>query len=367
MNCQLQYIKVLFINSFLLITSASLSISSQVSDSICSRSDVLFCTGFEESNWRGQWDDYDGNPAGSNDLMSDPGPFNISGNHVMRLRSPAGARGGADLVKVLTASYNRLYLRWYQKWETGYNFSAGCHNGGLHAGDRNFLGASDNRPTGSDWFSAWLEPCGENRMHFYAYYRGMYMDCVNPTGSCWGDHIPCMLSSNYCSNPKDNAPPLPLPPAPIANKWYCFEIMADAGTPTTDTSAIHPDGILNFWVDGVEYGPFEKLWLRTSANIKLGIVWLSLFNHDGTHSAEGIMVDDVVVSTQPIGVRGAAGIQKNAKYNRQQFLINAKEDTKNISLYSIAGKQVDSRTIKGIKIGKRLIGNRMLMGYIRHK
>jgi len=66
----------------------------------------VFQSGFEEGS-KAIWDDYDGNPDETNLLMADPGPFNKAGNHVMRLRAPAG-RGGADLVKVLPSAHDRL-------------------------------------------------------------------------------------------------------------------------------------------------------------------------------------------------------------------------------------------------------------------
>jgi hypothetical protein len=73
-------------------------------------------------------------------------------------------------------------------------------------------------------------------------------------------------------------------------------------------------------VDGVEYGPFENLWLTTSAAVKPSLVYLSLFNHDSTHSAEGIMVDDVVVATAAVGPRRATGVQRQASgHGLQEF------------------------------------------------
>jgi hypothetical protein len=180
----------------------------------------------------------------------------------------------------------------------------------------------------------------------------MYMDCANPAGACWGDHLPCMLSGNYCTNSKDNAPPRPLPPAVVAGRWYCFEIMADAGTPTTDTGAVPPRGVLDFWVDGVEYGPFENLWLATSASVKPTIIYLSLFNHDTTHSVEGIMVDDVVAATSPIGPRRATGVQRQASPRiLQEFAVSQRRDGRiafraghrphscELFVYDISGKQ----------------------------
>jgi hypothetical protein len=39
--------------------------------------------------------------------------------------------------------------------------------------------------------------------------------------------------------------------------------------------------------------------------LKIGLLWLSLFHH-GDHSVEGVMLDDVVVSTSRIGCHGSA-------------------------------------------------------------
>ncbi len=261
--------------------------------------DWIFCSSFEEGN-KEIWDDYDGNPDTTNLLMEDTGPHGLVGNHVMRLRVPVG-RGGADLVKLLPSQHDKLYARWYIKWEQGYDFDAANHGGGLHAGDRNLLGHSDDRPDGADWFTAWVEPVpGERLLNIYSYYRGMYMDCADPQGSCWGDHFPCMADEGqtYCTTPEHREtathPPLQ------GGQWYCVELMVDGGTPAT--SATGAGGQLNFWVDGFALGPWTDLWLRTTADLKLNILWLNLFHH-GEHSVEGVMYDDVVVSTSRIGCR----------------------------------------------------------------
>jgi hypothetical protein len=60
------------------------------------------------------------------------------------------------------------------------------------------------------------------------------------------------------------------------------------------------DGELDFWVDGLEIGPWTDLWLRTSANVQPSLLWLNLFHH-GEHSVAGVMVDRVVVSTTRVG------------------------------------------------------------------
>jgi hypothetical protein len=257
----------------------------------------VFCSGFEEGS-KDIWDDYDGNPDETNLLMEDPGPFGNPGNHVMRLRVPPG-RGGADLVKVLPGTYDRAYARWYVLWEPGYDFNAPNHGGGLHAGSRDLLGRSDYRPEGDDWFGAWIEPMTDlHVLNAYSYYRGMYMDCADPYGSCWGDHFPCMIDEGevYCEKPQHRE--TVMPPVLEAGRWYCIEMMMDGGTPVTEETGA--DGRLDFWVDGLEIGPWTDLWLRTTPNLMIGILWLSLFHHE-EHSVEGQMLDNVVVSTERIG------------------------------------------------------------------
>lgn len=257
----------------------------------------VFCSGFEEGN-KDIWDDYDGNPDETNLLLADPGPRSLSGNHVMQFRVPPG-RNGVDLVKVLPSKHDRLYARWYIKYEAGFDFSAPNHGGGLFAGDRNFLGQSDNRPDGDDFFTGWVEHVMDPpRYNIYSYYRGMYMDCADPQGSCWGDHFPCMVDEGqtYCTNPSHRE--TVTPPTLVEDRWYCVEMLMDGGTPSSTGS--EADGELDFWVDSVQIGPWNDLWFRTTPDLKLSILWLSLFHHED-HSVAGVMYDNVIVSTERIG------------------------------------------------------------------
>ena len=260
----------------------------------------IFCSGFEEGNLD-IWDDYDGNPPSTNALIAHAGPFALAGNHVMRLRVPPGT-GGADLVKVLPSTHDRLYARWYILWEPGYDFSAPNHGSGLHAGSRDLLARSGYRPTGADRFNAYVDvSTWDHRPIIYSYYRGMYQDCANPEGACWGDHFPCTMDEgqNYCTNPAHRE--TTQLPVLQTDRWYCVEILMDGGTPTSDPGLAA--GVLNMWIDGVEYGPWTNLWMRTTPDLKITILWLSLFFH-AEHSTAGVLLDNVVVSTAPIGLAG---------------------------------------------------------------
>jgi hypothetical protein len=256
----------------------------------------IFCCDFETGDFS-QWDDYDGNPAPDNTIQDEPGPFNLQGNRVARLRVPPG-RGGADMVKVLPP-HDRLYARWYVQWEPGFDMTAPNHGSGLHAGDRNWLGHSDTRPAGDDWFSSWIEhTTTSHTLQAYSYYRGMYQDCADPNGQCWGDTFPCTVDDGqtYCTKPEHRE--TVMPPVMVDGQWYCLELTMDGGTPSVDGSVT--DGQLDFWIDGQEMGPWTDLWLRTTADLQLDVLWLSLFHH-GDHSVEGMFFDNVVVSTERVG------------------------------------------------------------------
>lgn len=257
---------------------------------------VVFAENFESQTPRG-WDDGDGNPAPDNVLVRIPSPTGKL-TQAMRLRVPAGKRGGADLVKVLPQGYDRLYARWYVQYEPGFDFKAPNHGGGLHAGARSFLGRSDFRPRGDDWFSAWIEhETTTGRSYAYVYYRGMYQDCADPEGKCWGDQFPAIGTGAFEGKPQHRT--VTEPPKLETGRWYCLEMMMDAGTPVH--SGDRADGILTFWVDGVEIGPWTDLWLRSTPELKINTLWINLFHHDGTHSEAGILVDDIVVATNRIG------------------------------------------------------------------
>ena len=308
-----------FLIPFLFLFSKTSSAQDSV---LCRNPSVIFCSGFEEGS-KSIWDDRDENPDSTNLLLLEPGPFQIPGNHVMRLHVPPG-RGGADLVKVLPSTYDKLYMRWYQQWEKGYDFTAANHGSGMYGGSRDLLGMSGNRPHGNDFFISTFEPL-EGKLNLYTYYPGMYMDCANPDGACWGDHFPCWFDEGQriCEKPehRDRL----MPPVMEAGRWYCLEMMIDAGTPRQSDSLA--DGSLNFWIDGIEYGPWNNLWFRTTPNLRLSILWFMLFHH-GNHSDAGILLDNIVVSTTKIGCGEPAGsVDDKISSKENSIIIRFNENT----------------------------------------
>ncbi len=133
----------------------------------------------------------------------------------------------------------------------------------------------------------------------YTYYRGMFMDCADPNGRCWGDLFPCIAGPRYCTRPEYL--PKVQQDGVVTGRWYCLEQLIDAGTPVTDGA--RADGQLDFWIDEVRIGPWTDLWWRTVPTLKINFLWLFLYHHDGAHTEPGLLLDNVVVSTRPISCR----------------------------------------------------------------
>jgi hypothetical protein len=88
-------------------------------------------------------------------------------------------------------------------------------------------------------------------------------------------------------------------PKLVAGQWYCYEQMVDMGN--VSSNGIGATGRITQWLNGNLFGDNTNLWFRTTTNLKIQNLWLSLFHHDGTHSIAGELFDNVIVSTQPIG------------------------------------------------------------------
>jgi len=55
------------------------------------------------------------------------------------------------------------------------------------------------------------------------------------------------------------------------------------------------------YIDGLEIGPWDDLWLRSTPTLQVSLLSIGLFHHDAEHAPVGIRVDNVVISTERIG------------------------------------------------------------------
>jgi hypothetical protein len=286
----------------LILICPNMVLASAIARNECSNppAGTVFCEDFESANPKSHFDDYDGNLDSENKVVMNNGPAGDSNNKVIQLRVQAGQGGVSDLLKVLPGSYDKLYARWYFMYELGFNFSARNHGSGLSAGDRNFVGQSGVRPNGTDFAGFYFQYQEDSAVpYLYSYYRGMYQDCTNPIGNCWGDSLPCVYDNGayYCTKPQDRL--TVTLPILTTGQWYCYEQMIDMGV--ASANGVDTTGRVTQWLNGKLIGDNTSLWLRTTTSLKIHNLWLSLYHHDGTHSTVGELIDNVVVSTQFIG------------------------------------------------------------------
>jgi hypothetical protein len=90
------------------------------------------------------------------------------------------------------------------------------------------------------------------------------------------------------------------------NRWYCIEQQVVLNTPGqkdgVNTSG-QKDGVLRGWVDGKLVFEKTDVRMRDVAALKIENVWINLY-HGGKWTAQTeqhLYIDDVVISTQPIG------------------------------------------------------------------
>jgi hypothetical protein len=86
---------------------------------------------------------------------------------------------------------------------------------------------------------------------------------------------------------------------PERGRWYCYELMAEAGAPTTR------GGRVAFWVDGRLRADFPNLRFRTTKDLKLNRVDLGLYE-SRQNGRKSVWFDDVVVATEYIGPMAVA-------------------------------------------------------------
>jgi hypothetical protein len=267
---------------------------------------TIYCADFEEASdaaRRAKWDDYDG--ATDVVFATDSGPSQDGANTVARFLAGSGQPYGADLVKVLPAAYDKLYLRYYQFFDAGYSTTWGGHGGGLTAGNRNNIGMSGSRPDGTDYADFSIEVSTAGHTRSYNYSRGMYQDCSNPVGSCYGDSFPCDYDSggSYCTKTHHIKHSSVSWPTFSTVTWRCVEQMIDmGGISASSLDGTDPNGRYQIWIDGVPLGDYEDLWLRTSTGLKLQHLYMAWRNTSGTsHGSVGQRFDNIVVSTQRVG------------------------------------------------------------------
>lgn len=270
---------------------------------------VVFADGFEADDLQAVWSRWD--EAQSKDIMSLSAdvPAGSAGRHSLLMTHVGGENTGGHLYRRLLPGYDKLYLRFYVKFDPDcYPIHHFVHLGGYNPPTRWPQGKAGIRPEGDKHFGTGIEPYGrEWRWDFYSYWMGMRS---SPDGGSWGhDFI--------------NDPGL----AVERGRWICVELMMKMNQPVTASN-----GEQALWIDGrpwVKDGqvvshlgsgfprgkwvwdsflpdpkgePFEGFRWRSAEELNLNYLWLLLYITDAPAGhVSKVWFDDVVVAREYIG------------------------------------------------------------------
>lgn len=232
-----------------------------------SRNDILFYGGFEslipgEEGWRDSWGSLWGSPnrsASLNTIMSDL----IPNSQALRVSYPSGGVGPGETgtqwptsleeFDGLEAQYDSLYLRYYVKFEEGFDFVKGGKLPGLMGGKDSYSRSGGNQPDGTNGWTMRFMWRSEGRAVVYAYLpEGKYKEGV------WGTDID--LGVNFQTN-----------------KWHCVEQFIKVNSPQSE------DGLLKVWIDDQLVLNIDDVRYRTVSNDygSVGGLYMSTF-HGGS-------------------------------------------------------------------------------------
>jgi FG-GAP-like repeat len=207
---------------------------------------------------------------------------------------------GISLSRALSPERDTVYIRYYQKFDAGYNISGSSHSGvtlGAH-----YVGPGIKPPAdGTGFFLFFLQNnilnlAGESApgfSHLYVYWpkqRSQFGDHWYPNGIV----IPGG-QGDWLLNPSQYPDFRVMPNfQPLRDRWYCVELMVRANTPGQN------NGEVKYWIDGQVIGAFPNLNVRSISTLKMDSTQISLHAHH-SERVNKKWHDNVVIATKYIG------------------------------------------------------------------
>jgi len=253
--------------------------SASVEPALKNRSDVLFFGGFEAQPWTSVWGiDWGPEPAGNSSLVQ--GPEALDG-HSLRVKYSQGSfSGGAcqfltDFSKLSVPAQESLYLRYYLRFDPGFDFMKGGKLPGLAGGKGNTGG---HKPNGRDGWSARIMWRPDGKIVQYVYHPDQPGE--------YGEDFPW----DYGGCPRFFKP----------GQWHCVETFVKMNTPG------QKDGVIISWLDGDKALEITNLRFRDIPDIKIDKLEFETFFGGGdaswaTPRDQYSMFDNVVIAKNYIG------------------------------------------------------------------
>ena len=245
-----------------------------------SRADLLFFGGFESEPWTSTWGMAWGpDPSEHGRLITGSDAFEGHSLQVTYPKDTIGSQGGfeflTDFSKLSIEPQESLYLRYYVRFEPGFDFVKGGKLPGLAGGTANTGG---HKPDGTDGWSARVMWRGDGKIVQYDYHP-------DQAGEFGED-----FDWNYGGCPRFFIP----------GKWQCLETYVKMNSPGKK------DGIIRSWLDGEQALEVTNLRFRDTTSLKIDKMYFDTFFGGGdpswaTPQNQSAQFDNFVMAKNYIG------------------------------------------------------------------
>lgn len=198
------------------------------------------------------------------------------------------------VAKVVSPERDVLFLRYYARFDGGFNVLGSSHNGSTISARYCCPGV---RADGFNKFlvsyEAWrgdTATANPGQLNAYVYHPDQR--------DIWGDHFfPTGTVLPFSSTPFNFGPEFISRPdiTPVLGRWYSYEMMVKANTPG------QRDGRIAFWLDGQLIADFPNLRLRETTALTINRFTLDLHVHGNNLAVARKWYDNVVAATSYIG------------------------------------------------------------------
>ncbi len=266
--------------------------SKTIEDGLKRRDDIIFYGGFEEQYnnifWSQKWGINWASRIDKSKIVSS----DFIGKKALRVDYPKGGLGPSgtglqfpvvfrDIPNIDSNYYHEAYLRYYVKFEKGFDFRKGGKLPGLMGGGDSWNRSGGNQPNGTNGWTLRFMWVDNGKIVVYAYVPKSKNEKWGE--ALWGQGIDC----GFYAEP---------------GKWHCIEQYVNVGTPNKD------DGKLKVWIDGVERVNISdmRFWNIDNDAGKIGGFYFSTFHGGNTDdwrplNDSYIQFDGFVVGKNRIG------------------------------------------------------------------
>jgi len=238
-------------------------------------------------------------------LATEPGNFFAGGKSIEFTLPKTTGEVSNQLGKFLSPAQDTVFLRFYAKFDPGFNVLGSSHNGSMISASY-WDGAGSGPGIPADGYNKFFVAfeayrdsttlANPGQLEVYVYHpeqRDIWGDVFFPTGRVLPfDLTPGNFGTTFVARPNVT---------PQLGRWYSYEVMVKANTPG------QRDGRIAFWVDGVLAADFPNMRLRDTTDLKIDRVDISLHGNGGILATSKKWYDNVVVAKSYIGPMSSSG------------------------------------------------------------